>query len=125
MITVGNLFEMILFSFSFFSLVPILYFFSLEISRYSAISKIINLYQYTFEGKNSMLVAISAQNRYVDTGFSLKFLCELFKKEISQDISKTQFLKELSKFEISRYISELNCLKNRYLDISLKLEGLA
>ncbi len=124
MITSSNFFEMILFLFSFFSFVPILYFFSLEISRYSAISKIINIYQYTFERKNRIYAAIFVQNRYIDTGFSLKFQCELSKKEIAQDISKTQFLRGLSKKEISWDISEVNFLKKRYPGIFLKPEGL-
>ncbi len=89
MIASSNFNEMILLSFSFFSLVPILYFFSLEISQYSASSKIINIYKYTFQRKNRMHEAIFTQNRYTYTVFLLKFPCEHSKKEISRDISKT------------------------------------
>ncbi len=114
-----SIIEMILFSISsFFSLVPIVYFFSLEISRYCAITNIINIDQYTFDRKNRLTEEKFTQNRYNDTGFSWKFLSTLSKKEISLDISKLEFSRELSKKEISWDISAVDCLEKRHLRIS-------
>ncbi len=123
-ITSSNFLEMILVSFSFFSFVPILSFFSLEISQYCAISNIINIDQYTFDRKNQLTEAKITQNRYIDTGFPWKFISTLSKKEISQDSSKLKFSGELSNKEISRSVSEVNCLKKRYLRISHESEVL-
>lgn len=118
----GNFFETMLFSFSFFTFLSIFSFFSLEISQYVDISISRKIYQYTGDIKNQVHASFFTQKRYEYTHFIPNSMSELSKKEISPDISKTQFLREQSKKEISQDISAPNCLNLRYLGISQELK---